>query len=68
MQEINHFIINNIKKNRIMKTLQENQMATIQGNGCFFAIPKALLLCGVPYSVACINAQIEVAICWNDTE
>ena len=52
-----------------MKTLRENQMANTEGNGCFFAIPKALLLCGggIP-TPACINAQIEVAICWNDTE
>ncbi len=52
-----------------MKNLQENQMAAIEGNGCFFAIPKALLLCGGPViTPACISAQVEVAICWNDTE
>jgi hypothetical protein len=52
-----------------MKTLEINQMAEIEGNGCFFAIPKALLFCGTPVATAsCINAAVEVAICWNDTE
>ncbi len=52
-----------------MKTLQVNQMSEIEGNGCFFAIPKAILFCGTPTpSAACINSMVDIAICWNDTE
>ena len=52
-----------------MKNLQENQMAQIEGNGCFSAIPKMLVACGAPAAtVACSLAIIEVNLCWNDTE
>ena len=52
-----------------MNTLEVNQMAQIEGSGCFFAIPKMLVACGAPgATVACSLAIIEVNLCWNDTE
>lgn len=52
-----------------MNTLEVNQMAQIEGSGCFFAIPKMLVACGSPIiTPACSLAILEVELCWNDTE
>jgi hypothetical protein len=61
-------ITSNLNRNN-MKTLELNQMAEIEGNGCFFAIPKMLVACGSPITTAaCSLAILEVELCWNDTE
>ena len=52
-----------------MNTLEVNQMAQIEGSGCFFAIPKMLAACSTPITTAaCSLAILEVELCWNDTE